>query len=141
MLKTSRTACRANADTLSFPPTIELADPRLPASKAAQAQRSINLAMSSRGIAAIASVDAALAERFMDTVVPMKGRMIHDAKGRQSSQLYDTSGQVCRRRSLLFSQIWLTVTALVPKYGSFPQPHPFFRLPNNNYGISRALHL
>ncbi|KZV79647.1 hypothetical protein EXIGLDRAFT_756833, partial [Exidia glandulosa HHB12029] len=49
--------------------------------------------MSSRGIAALASVDPALADRFMDTVIPMRGRMIHDAKGRQSSQLYDTSGQ------------------------------------------------
>lgn len=65
--------------------------------------------MSSRGIAALASVDPALADRFMDTVIPMRGRMIHDAKGRQSSQLYDTSGQVCRRRSLLFSQLWLTL--------------------------------
>lgn len=68
-------------------------DPRLPSSKAAMAQRSINLAMSSRGIAALASVDPALAERFMDTVIPMRGRMIHDAKGRTSSQVYDIGGQ------------------------------------------------
>jgi kynurenine 3-monooxygenase len=66
---------------------------RLPSSKAA-AQRSINLAISARGIAAIESVDPAAASRFLQTVIPMKGRMIHDVRGDTHSQLYDKDGQV-----------------------------------------------
>lgn len=69
-------------------------DPRLPSYKAQQAQRSINLAISSRGLAAIASVEPAMAARFLDTVIPMRGRMIHGPKGYTSPQIYDVHGQV-----------------------------------------------
>ncbi|KAG6890456.1 hypothetical protein C0992_001503 [Termitomyces sp. T32_za158] len=68
-------------------------DIRLPSSKAANQQRSINLAMSHRGIAALEAVDPGLTQHFMDTVIPMRGRMIHSTKGDLESQLYDKDGQ------------------------------------------------
>ena len=67
---------------------------RLPSSKATLAQRSINLAISARGLAAIHAVDPGMADRFLETVIPMKGRMLHDVQGRTVSQLYDGYGQV-----------------------------------------------
>jgi hypothetical protein len=67
---------------------------RLPSSKAASQQRSINLAISSRGIAALQVIDPAATERFLKTVIPMRGRMIHDSHGNLHSQLYDKDGQV-----------------------------------------------
>jgi len=69
-------------------------DLRLPSSKAAAQQRSINLAISSRGIAALRAVDPSAADRFLDTVIPMRGRMIHDVHGNLQSQPYDKDGQV-----------------------------------------------
>ena len=69
-------------------------DMRLPSSKAASQQRSINLAISSRGIAALQVIDPAATERFLKTVIPMRGRMIHDSHGNLHSQLYDKDGQV-----------------------------------------------
>ncbi|KAG6850582.1 hypothetical protein H0H93_011250 [Arthromyces matolae] len=68
-------------------------DLRLSSSKAANQQRSINLAMSHRGIAALEAVDPELTKRFMNTVIPMRGRMIHSPKGDLDSQLYDKDGQ------------------------------------------------
>ncbi|KAG2157339.1 hypothetical protein DEU56DRAFT_764070 [Suillus clintonianus] len=68
-------------------------DLRLSSSKAAAQQRSINLAISSRGIAALRAVDPSAAERFLQTVIPMRGRMIHDRHGNLQSQLYDRNGQ------------------------------------------------
>lgn len=69
-------------------------DMRLPSSKTTSQQRSINLAISSRGIAALQAIDPAAAERFLETVIPMRGRMIHDLHGNLHSQLYDKDGQV-----------------------------------------------
>ncbi|EIW60002.1 FAD/NAD-P-binding domain-containing protein [Trametes versicolor FP-101664 SS1] len=68
-------------------------DMRLPSSKAAAQQRSINLAISARGLAAIQAIDPGAADRFLSTVIPMHGRMIHDAQGRLQSQPYDRDGQ------------------------------------------------
>ncbi|KNZ74195.1 Kynurenine 3-monooxygenase [Termitomyces sp. J132] len=68
-------------------------DIRLPSSKAANQQRSINLAISHRGIAALEAVNPGLVQRFIDTVIPMRGRMIHNSKGDLDSQLYDKNGQ------------------------------------------------
>ncbi|EPQ58754.1 hypothetical protein GLOTRDRAFT_104124 [Gloeophyllum trabeum ATCC 11539] len=68
-------------------------DLRLPSSKAATQQRSINLAISSRGISAIQAIDPAASDRFLQTVIPMRGRMIHDTRGKTYSQLYDRYGQ------------------------------------------------
>ncbi|PCH38088.1 FAD/NAD(P)-binding domain-containing protein [Wolfiporia cocos MD-104 SS10] len=68
-------------------------DMRLPSSKAAAQQRSINLAMSARGIAAIEAIEPNAADRFLKAVIPMHGRMIHHVEGRQESQPYDRDGQ------------------------------------------------
>ncbi|KAF9052962.1 hypothetical protein BJ165DRAFT_1444407 [Panaeolus papilionaceus] len=68
-------------------------DMRLPLSKLATQQRSINLAISHRGIAAIEAVDAAAAQRFLQSAIPMHGRMIHKQSGEQHSQQYDRDGQ------------------------------------------------
>lgn len=59
-------------------------------------QRSINLAMSHRGIAALESVEPAAAQRFLNDAIPMRGRMIHKLSGKLDSQPYDRDGQVCR---------------------------------------------
>jgi kynurenine 3-monooxygenase len=69
-------------------------DMRLPEHKANLAQRSINLAMSSRGITALHAIDPEIAERFLKAVIPMRGRMIHPTEGKPESQLYDLNGQV-----------------------------------------------
>lgn len=66
-------------------------DIRLPA---ATQQRSINLAISHRGIAALEAVEPALAKRFLRSAIPMRGRMIHKQTGELHSQLYDRDGQV-----------------------------------------------
>ncbi|CAL1190397.1 unnamed protein product [Candida parapsilosis] len=56
--------------------------------------RSINLAVSSRGIRAIEEVDKALSDKILKHVIPMKGRMIHDKTGlKQESQLYGLNGE------------------------------------------------
>ncbi|CAE6534134.1 unnamed protein product [Rhizoctonia solani] len=68
-------------------------DMREPEAKANLSLRSINLAISSRGISALCVVDPAIADRFMQNVIPMHGRMIHDNLGRCQSQLYDRDGQ------------------------------------------------
>ncbi|CAK5264262.1 unnamed protein product [Mycena citricolor] len=52
-------------------------DLRTATSKQTTRLRSINLAISHRGLAAIQVVDPLVAERFLQTVIPMKGRMIH----------------------------------------------------------------
>ena len=69
-------------------------DPRLPASRAAAQLRSINLAMSPRGLSALKAIDPGAAERFLDSVIPMRGRMIHDVHGQLNSHAYDRNGQV-----------------------------------------------
>ncbi|KAF9500956.1 FAD/NAD-binding domain-containing protein [Pleurotus eryngii] len=68
-------------------------DMRLPTSKAVSQQRSINLAISSRGILALQAISPSTAQRLLQTVIPMKGRMIHHINGKQESQLYDKDGQ------------------------------------------------
>lgn len=55
--------------------------------------RSINLAVSERGIRAMRSVDADMAERILDHIIPMKGRMIHDVKGNTELQEYGMFGE------------------------------------------------
>jgi len=68
-------------------------DMRLPSSKAAAQQRSINLAMSSRGIAALRAIDPKASARFLHSVIPMHGRMVHGLRGELHSQPYDRNGQ------------------------------------------------
>ena len=67
---------------------------RKPTSKAKASLRSINLAISARGISALNSIAPHAAERFLSDAIPMKGRMIHGQNGEQQSQLYDRNGQV-----------------------------------------------
>lgn len=56
--------------------------------------RSINLAVSDRGIDAMKYVDEKLADEVMKKTIPMKGRMIHDASGlKQESQVYGLFGE------------------------------------------------
>lgn len=56
--------------------------------------RSINLAVSDRGIRALKYVDEEMADRILEHVIPMKGRMIHDVTGtKQESQLYGLYGE------------------------------------------------
>lgn len=56
--------------------------------------RSINLAVSDRGIRALKYVDEEMAERILQYVIPMKGRMIHDISGtKQESQIYGLFGE------------------------------------------------
>ena len=56
--------------------------------------RSINLAVSDRGIRALKSVDKDMAERILKHVIPMYGRMIHDMTGtKQQSQKYGLFGE------------------------------------------------
>lgn len=69
-------------------------DMRLPSCKAAAQQRSINLAISHRGIAALEAIEPALAPQFLQSAIPMRGRMIHKQMGELVSQLYDRDGQV-----------------------------------------------
>ncbi|HEX9652717.1 MAG TPA: NAD(P)-binding protein, partial [bacterium] len=50
------------------------------------AGRSINLALSARGIHALAQ--AGLAEKIMRLAIPMKGRLMHSSEGELSFHLY-----------------------------------------------------
>lgn len=83
---------------------------RLPSSREAAQQRSINLAISSRGIAAMQAIDSDAASRFLDSVIPMHGRMIHDSDGKLDSQPYDRDGQV----GTMFSPLHRPFSPLVP---------------------------
>lgn len=65
--------------------------------------RSINLAVSDRGISAMKYVDAEMAERVLQHVIPMHGRMIHDITGtKQESQLYGLFGESINSIDRLF---------------------------------------
>ncbi|CCH42857.1 Kynurenine 3-monooxygenase [Wickerhamomyces ciferrii] len=55
--------------------------------------RSINLAVSNRGINALEYVDPELAEIVLSKVIPMTGRMIHNLEGVQTSQNYGLTGK------------------------------------------------
>lgn len=66
-------------------------DPRLAASE--RNLRSINLAVSARGISALKYVNEDMAHRVLSDIIPMKGRMIHHLNGKQESQLYGLFGE------------------------------------------------
>lgn len=56
--------------------------------------RSINLAVSDRGIRALEYLDRDMASRILQHAIPMKGRMIHDITGtKQDSQEYGLFGE------------------------------------------------
>lgn len=73
---------------------VTILDMRLSVSKKASAQRSVNLAVSSRGLAALYSIEPALMNKILENAIPMKGRLLHLAFGKTESQPYDSSGQV-----------------------------------------------
>ncbi|KAJ7729260.1 FAD/NAD-binding domain-containing protein [Mycena maculata] len=56
-------------------------------------QRSINLTLSSRGIAAIQAIDNRIVERLLQNTVPLRARMVHYLNGNTKSQKYDVDGQ------------------------------------------------
>lgn len=56
-----------------------------------EAGRSINLALSTRGIAALQKVG--LAEQVLNDAIPMNGRMMHSVKGELTYQPYGKDGQ------------------------------------------------
>ena len=70
-------------------------DPRIPANRDALPNKSINLALSDRGIMGIRGISDALAEEIVGTTIPMRGRCLHDRAGRQVTQFYDSHGRVC----------------------------------------------
>ncbi|GME71996.1 unnamed protein product [Ambrosiozyma monospora] len=55
--------------------------------------RSINLAVSARGIDAMRYVDEEMSKEALKGIIPMYGRMIHDTKGKQESQIYGLFGE------------------------------------------------
>lgn len=57
------------------------------------AAKSINLAVSDRGIRALKYVDEEMTNRLMEHVIPMTGRMIHKLKGDPESQVYGLFGE------------------------------------------------
>jgi kynurenine 3-monooxygenase len=76
-------------------PLNDTLDMRAPGARAASQQRSINLALSARGITALQAVlGHAVAADVLKDAIPMRGRMIHDSRGRLESQAYDRHGQV-----------------------------------------------
>jgi hypothetical protein len=70
------------------------ADPRIPENKAALPNKSINLALSDRGITALQGVSEGLAAEVVGQTIPMRGRCLHDRKGNQVTQFYDVYGRV-----------------------------------------------
>jgi kynurenine 3-monooxygenase len=68
-------------------------DLRLPEEQAKSSLRSINLAVSARGILALKSVDREMADRVLSDLIPMSGRMIHGLDGSQKSQNYGLYGE------------------------------------------------
>ena len=94
-------------------------DMRLPSFKAQTEQRSINLAISHRGIAALEVIDPAAAHRFLQDAIPMRGRMIHKLSGEVESQPYDRDGQVSEKPELNYDLVLIFLT--------FAASFPFFR--------------
>ncbi|KAI9018084.1 hypothetical protein CLU79DRAFT_761671 [Phycomyces nitens] len=68
-------------------------DMRLPEEKSNQKGRSINLAVSERGLSALRKVDMGLEEIVLGAAVPMYARMVHLGKDKQMSQAYSVHGE------------------------------------------------
>jgi kynurenine 3-monooxygenase len=92
---------------------------RLSSTKATAQQRSINLAISSRGIAALQTINPKAADQFVQSSIPMKGRMIHGDGGELKSFLYDDlDGQVSCRPLVTMA----VLTTVLKKVHLFNQP-------------------
>ena len=71
-----------------------LSDLRIWENKKNILHRSINLALSARGLSALKNTNLDLDEKVLETVIPMKGRMIHVGGGKLRSQPYGVFGEV-----------------------------------------------
>jgi kynurenine 3-monooxygenase len=70
-------------------------DMRLPEVKATQRGKSINLALSERGLNALRNSGLDLDQLILEAAVPLRARMVHIGKeGRQMSQAYGKKDQV-----------------------------------------------
>lgn len=68
---------------------------RLPEQKKAQRGKSINLALSERGLSALRGTSLGLEKLILESAVPMHSRMVHlGQEGRQMSQAYSIHGEV-----------------------------------------------
>lgn len=68
-------------------------DARTPEQRKIFSFRSINMAVSARGILALETVDKAMADRVLQNLIPMHGRMVHDLLGNEISQNYGLYGE------------------------------------------------
>lgn len=68
-------------------------DPRITDATTKKNLRSINLAVSDRGIRGLEFVDPEMASRVLKDIIPMYGRMIHTLDGHQESQKYGLFGE------------------------------------------------
>ncbi|KAF5101701.1 hypothetical protein D0Z00_000775 [Geotrichum galactomycetum] len=68
-------------------------DARTPEQRKIFSFRSINMAVSSRGILALETVDKAMADRVLKNLIPMRARMVHDLAGNEISQNYGLYGE------------------------------------------------
>ncbi|KAF9652823.1 FAD/NAD-P-binding domain-containing protein, partial [Thelephora ganbajun] len=102
------------------------ADKRL--RKSEVGQRSINLVLSSRGLAALHAIDPYLEERLMKYTIPIHSRMIHMKDGSSSSLQYDPHKQASSTinsigRSLLNEKL-MEEALLVPNVRFFFEHKP-----------------
>ncbi|KAJ6491891.1 FAD/NAD-P-binding domain-containing protein [Mycena sanguinolenta] len=56
-------------------------------------QRSINLTLSARGLAAIWAIDSSIVEPLKKQAVPLQGRIVHHQTGKTTKQYYDSDGE------------------------------------------------
>lgn len=68
-------------------------DARTPEQREIFSFRSINMAVSARGILALERVDQEMADRVLKNLIPMRGRMVHDLLGNEISQNYGLYGE------------------------------------------------
>ncbi|OLY85698.1 Kynurenine 3-monooxygenase [Smittium mucronatum] len=68
-------------------------DPRDPENLGTRNLRSINLAISTRGLSAINRLSPEVEKKVMDIVLPMYGRMIHNLDGSTAGQAYNVFGK------------------------------------------------
>lgn len=84
---------------------------RLPIHRESRRGKSINLALSERGLSALRGTGLSLEKTILEASVPMTARMVHIGKnGTQMSQAYDVNGQVNFLLSLCTKHLPLTCT-------------------------------
>jgi len=97
-----------------------LLDKRL---KSEEGQRSINLVLSSRGLAALHAIDPLLEERLMEHTIPIHSRMIHMKDGRSSSLQYDRHNQASSVFFANQNKASKNITKLTYAYRPFDSPN------------------